>query len=153
MPNDENEVFVANSICECSEIDEPIMRLFLITKRLLRIATKLSSHVCADATYKLIWQGYPVLIVGATDREKKFHPFGMAVTTTEDHNDFKFIFHSLKKAVELVAHPFEYNPSILIADASGAITNGFKNVFTMSNRIMCWAHMIRCVDNHLSYFS
>ena len=27
-------------------------------------------------TYKLIWQGYPVLICGTSDRDRHFHPFG-----------------------------------------------------------------------------
>jgi hypothetical protein len=42
----------------------------------------------ADAIYKLVWQGFPVLIVGTTDRDKHFHSFGLAVTTTEQINDF-----------------------------------------------------------------
>ena len=38
----------------------------------------------------------------------------------------------------------------LIADSSGAITNGFKTTFDFLDfRIMCWAHMIRNVDKHL----
>jgi hypothetical protein len=38
-------------------------RLFVTSKKLLKSAL-LADHVCADATYKLIWLGFPVLIIG-----------------------------------------------------------------------------------------
>jgi hypothetical protein len=41
-------------------------RFFITTKRLLQIASR-SKKIHADATYKLVWQGFPVLIVGTTD--------------------------------------------------------------------------------------
>ena len=37
----------------------------------------------ADATYILIWNRWPVLIVGTTDADKKFHPFGIQVSKNE----------------------------------------------------------------------
>jgi hypothetical protein len=59
------------------------MRLFFTTKRLIRNNDAEITHLCADATYKLIWQGYPVLIVGSTDQAKRFHPLGLAVCMNE----------------------------------------------------------------------
>jgi hypothetical protein len=122
------------------------MRIFFTTKRLLLITTNNNHYICADATYKLIWQGYPVHIVGTTDRAKKFHPFGLLICINEKEEDFKFMFQSVKDAVKNV-HNFDYHPTTLIANASSAITNGFKSVFDqVGSSVMCWAHLLRNVD-------
>ncbi len=87
-----------------------------------------STHIHADATYKLIWQGFPVLVVGTTDYDKAFHPFGLAVSSNEKTEDFEFMFKALKKGVELIGkQPLKL--SALISDASMAIKNGFKNIY------------------------
>ncbi len=40
---------------------------------------------------------------------------------------------------------------MLIADASSAITNGFKAVFdNLDRHIICWVHLIRNFDKHLN---
>ena len=58
--------------------------------------TKKNKHLCADATYKLIQHGYPILLVGTTDRDKVFHPFGIAMCSNETDEAFKCIFSQLK---------------------------------------------------------
>lgn len=68
--------------------------------------------VQTDATYKLIWQGYPVLCIGARDANYAFHSFAVAIIKKETQEDFAFIFQSIKKAVP------EYKPSVLLADGS-----------------------------------
>mgnify|MGYP002790673476 FL=1 len=55
----------------------------------------LKKHIHADATYKLTWQGFPILVCGTTDSNRKFHPFGITVCTNEKTEDFKFMFRSL----------------------------------------------------------
>lgn len=63
---------------EVSDDDKnPYFRFMLSTKYLLSLVSD-CKIVHADATYKLIWQGFPVLIVGTTDRDKSFHPFALA---------------------------------------------------------------------------
>ena len=118
------------------------MRLFFTTRRLIKQAELSKNHICTDATYKLIWQGYPVLIVGTTDKDKKFHPYGLAVCINEETDDFAFIFESLKVAINKISG-FDYKPTTLVADASGAITAGFIKVFgSVEKRVNCWAHML-----------
>ncbi len=56
-------------------IDENKLRLFISFIHLLNIAP-MSSHKNGDATYKLVWQGFPVLIIVTTKFNKAFHPFG-----------------------------------------------------------------------------
>jgi len=44
----------------------------------------------------------------------------------------------------------DFKPTILIADAAEAITNGFESAFgTPVKRIMSFAHVVRNVDKHL----
>jgi hypothetical protein len=65
--------------------------VFFTTKRLLSLAAK-TKHVCADTTYKLKQHGYPLLIVGTTDKAKVFHPFGIAMCSNEKEEAYTFIF-------------------------------------------------------------
>ena len=113
--------------------------LFFITKRLLE-NTKKSKHICADATYKLLHRGHPILIVGTTDKDKSFHPIGVAFCCNEKEEAFKFIFQSINDCVTEI-YNFDYQPTILVADASEAITNRFTSVFNeLLLRVMCWFH-------------
>lgn len=116
------------------------MKFFVTSKTLLRNAvdTKL---VCADTNYKLLWQGFPVHITGTVDINKKFHPFGISVTDTEELDDFRFMFESLKKGVAL-NFDSELNCKVLMSDAYPAIGNAFKEVFGSNKLIlMCSAQM------------
>ena len=48
----------------------------------------------------------------------------------------------------------EFCPTILVADGAPAITNGFTAAFGgILKRVMCWAHMIRKVEDRLSRIS
>jgi len=79
----------------------------------------------ADATYKILIEGFPVLTVGTTDSNRAFHPFGFGVVNHETWEDFKFLFDCLKKASMQCGFMDNYKPSILIADNAEAIHNGF----------------------------
>jgi hypothetical protein len=49
---------------------------------------------------------------------------------------------------------YEYKPKYLIADAAGAITSGFAQVYGENyKRIMCWFHMKKAVENSAEYKS
>ncbi|CAF3358563.1 unnamed protein product, partial [Rotaria socialis] len=86
VPTDENEAFVASCKIlydnvdgeDVEENDGNKFRIFMSSLRLLNIIS-MSSHLCSDATYKLVWQGFLVLIVGTTDLNRAFHPFGLAI--------------------------------------------------------------------------
>ena len=59
-----------------------------------------STQIHLDATYKLIWQGYPVLTIGITDSNRKFHVLGYGVTSTDENTtDFVFLLEALKTAI------------------------------------------------------
>ena len=88
--------------------------------------------------------GFPCLIAGTTDMDRHFHPFGFAVCSNEVEEDFRFIFESIKD------HNHDNKNLILVSDSSDAIRNAFENVNESKNKVMCWAHVRRCVEKKLS---
>lgn len=89
IPSDKTKPFIAHYEISLDEKD-PFFRFFVTTKQLLIIAAQ-DNKIHADRTYKLVWQGYPVLQVGTTDMHRSFHPYGIAVCTNERCADFEFL--------------------------------------------------------------
>lgn len=145
IPDDEDEVFVANYLIDYSTGN---FKFLITTKRLLKgaLATK---FVCCDATYKLMWQGFPVLLVGNTDNGRHFHSIALVVASNEKTEDFCFMFETIKKSISSI-FSVEYKPEFLMSDAAPAIHNGFKQVFENTTILMCWAHVKMNVSKKLS---
>ena len=110
---DDDKSFVLNYLIE-QENTQCRFRFFVTTRRLLS-QLKLSSIIMTDATYKLIWQGYPCIVVGVVDNNKSFHPVGFVVCDSEATEDFAFVFSSLKEYAE---EKFNFEPKFLVADSS-----------------------------------
>ena len=57
-PDNEHEPYVIDYVIEVNDKlpKSSIVRIAISTQYLLKIALK-RKHICADATYKLIWQG------------------------------------------------------------------------------------------------
>lgn len=145
IPDEDDEPYVHHEISN----DDESFRFFMTTKALIKNVCHANWHN-ADATYKLLWQGFPVLIVGTTDYNKKFHLIGVAVSMNEKEEDFEFLFASAQKcAVKLL--DFNPLPTVVVCDAAKAISNAFKSVFGDNSLvIMCWAHMRKNVKNKLT---
>jgi len=76
-----------------------------------------------------------VLITGTSDKDRHFHPFGVAVCSIETEADFAFIFRTLEEKTGNLAH------KVLVADGVEAITNAFLQVFGENfGRVYCWFH-------------
>jgi hypothetical protein len=90
------------------------------------------------------WNGLPAVIPGTTDRDRVFHPFGIAVMNGESAEDFACLFRGLKQAIERETYE-AYNPKYLVSDNADAIHNGFLDTFGIEDKkwIQCWAHVIR----------
>lgn len=141
VPVDKTEPFIVNYHVSLDE-KEPSFKFFASTKQLLSLATT-NIHVNTDGTYKLLWQGYPIIQIGNTDMHRSFHPFGLGVCTTEQAADYRFIFESVKKGVKDVFN-IDYQPKILIRDGAHSIQNGFVAAFgDQGVGLMCWSHMRR----------
>src|SRR5690606_7853637 len=98
-------------------------------------------HLHADATYKLTWEGFPVLVVGVTDANRSFHPVCVSISSNETTASFQFIFNALKQK--------DFHPKFLISDAACAIRQAFKTTFNSEKTVMCWAHVHRNISKHL----
>jgi hypothetical protein len=127
----------AASIRTVASLNNSTLVGLMSTKALLKQAM-LAHHLCADATYKLVLQGFPVLIVGTTDFKRKFHPFSVSVCSGETGDDYPFIFSALKSSL----FEYTYRPTALIADGADAITNVFMSAFDYASvkgftRVMC----------------
>lgn len=145
VPEDEIAPFVLNY--HINE-DENSFRFFITSKVLLENALDCVTIHC-DATYKIIWQGFPVLVVGSSDFDRHFHVFGISVSCTEQTEDYEFLFNSLKEGV-LKLFQREQNVTFLVSDGAKSIHNAFKNVYGEDSIIlMCWAHMRRNIDKKI----
>ncbi|KAG4068613.1 hypothetical protein HA402_004954 [Bradysia odoriphaga] len=141
IPHDEHTAFVVNFEIN---YETPCFRFFFSTKNLLR-QTSLSKIVHADTTYKLNYEGFPVLVVGVTDLDRHLHTSGVAVCTEEKTADFSFLFQSIATGMYKILG-ICYAPTTLVSDAAEAIANGFKAVFGEGVLIiMCWAHVKRAI--------
>ena len=159
VPNSDDDAFIVNYMIK--DEDEEIsdeedvenscgsnFRIFISTKRLLRNSLLLK-NLHADATYKLIWQGFPVLTVGMSDYDRHFHITGLAVCSNEKTSDFKFLFKSIKVGLQKIEQT-PINPVVLVSDASDSIRNAFVDVFGEKELVMCWAHVYRNVAKKVS---
>lgn len=143
VPDGDEAAYILQDI----NADAEYFRFFLTTKALIKNATH-NVSINADATYKVLWQGFPCLIVGTTDQLKNFHIIGAAVCSGETEADFQFVFRSMKQsALDLLN--VEIAPTAIVCDAAHAISNAFKSVFGPSvSVIMCWAHVLRNVKKN-----
>lgn len=92
-PNDNDQPFVTAFTIVSNDTVE-YFRFNMSTKRLIELSTRID-FVAADATYKLIFQGFPLFVVGTVDKMKHLHPLSVAITTNEESKDFSDVFDSL----------------------------------------------------------
>lgn len=137
IPSDPSQLFVAAyHLSVGKEVD---MRFFVTTVKLLEQAKDVNL-LCADATYKLLWHKFPILVVGTTDLNQHFHLLGISIGKHQDATNYSFLFQSLKDAV-FKTHGWVLAPSVLVSDSAAAIRNGFKEVFGSCQHVMCWFHV------------
>lgn len=141
IPADENKAFVIGS--ESSTIESNLRFGFVLSTLFLLSLLKDKKKICIDATYKLNWLGFPLMVLGTVDRAKRFHPLIYACCSHEATIDFEFIFKSIKTAIK-THFDYEFEPEIMIADGSDAIRNAFFNSFESAKLdIMCYVHVLR----------
>ena len=100
IPNSEHEPFITSFEIHYNSL-VPSSSTFMIaitTKYLLSLALK-TGHICADTTFKLIWQGFPVLAYGTTDLQRHFNPVSIYLCSNESTEDFILIFSNLKESI------------------------------------------------------
>lgn len=115
------------------------------TLRLLRNAAT-SRNVTTDGTYKIIWQGFPLIGVGFLDRMQRFHIIAICVTARERAEEYKFVFKAVKDAIYKHTNTI-FKPDVLISDAAPAIRNAFFEVFEEAKQnVICYIHVQRNIS-------
>ena len=151
IPDDWDTPFVVR-LDFSNDLSQENLRIFGTTKRLLYSATYNTDLLATDATQKLMYEKFSLILVGTVDKCKLFHPYGIMMTSTEQERDFTGLFKSLKSLLHEI-NKIEYEPTALIADPSEAIPNGFKNVFKqLKTRIVCWIHVKDQIKSKLKRF-
>lgn len=147
IPENDDQAFVVRYEHFVPTDEEKFIRLFISTKSLLRMSSD-ADCIHADATCKLKNQGYPVLVVGTTDKARAFHLLDLAIAKHETSVDYAFLFEAVKSGIKRVADK-ELKPKALVCDAVPAIRNGLKEVFPENPTIiMCYAHVMSNVKRY-----
>lgn len=141
FPSDTDEAFVIGS--QFSNFDEDLRFCVAFSTPLLLDLLSNRKTICIDATYKLNWLGYPLMVLGTVDRAKHFHPLVYACVSHERAIDYECLFKIVKNAIKSHINK-DFEPEILIADGADAIRNAYYEEFlTAILDVMCFAHVIR----------
>ena len=95
-PDDSDKAYVVHHDVDREQQKVSVM----LTTRSLLIAAAASDVIHVDATYKLNWQGYPVLISGVTDAASQFFPCNFAVMTSEKEGDYTSLLRVMKEVMK-----------------------------------------------------
>lgn len=145
IPNEDDQLFTVSSFTITPQKVD--FKIFFTTRRLI-LLTQSADHIAADATFKLTWINYPVLLCGTTDKNKSFHPFGLMLSRHQSEEDFEFMFKAIKEQAKNI-YDYDFEPTVLLADSAMEITNGFLSTFKrLEKRIVCWAHASRKVKDN-----
>lgn len=130
MPDDVDEAFIVSFEKSPPNVKEDkYFRFFISTRRLLSmVATATIVH--SDATHKVTTELLPLIAVGVTDGNAKFHLSGITIASRGATDDYALTFNALKAGVNMVTRG-EHNiqPKVLVSDGDASIHNGFKFAF------------------------
>ena len=105
----------------------------------------------ADGTRKVTTQKTPLLVLGSSDSNRKFHFIGITVATNEDSDAYELTFRSLMDGVKHFTGN-TMKPDYLMCDGDSAIHNGFRRVFGDEPTIlMCYFHVLSNVQRKYSF--
>lgn len=89
---EDTEPFVIAYKINYGENDSQKSFFFTITsKHLMEIAADTDNLAC-DATYKLALAGFPGVIIGTVDKNKRFHPLALSIVSNEKEDTYYSIF-------------------------------------------------------------
>ena len=92
-----------------------------------------------DATYKVVKVGYPLIVFGMSDINRKFFPICFMFTSHEFTEDYKNFFASLIQLSNLLKIVF--SPKYICIDASKSMSGAIKKLLPSCVVLMCWFHL------------
>ena len=143
IPEEDDDVYVLHhEVAETRGV-----RVIMSTRRLLVNGSK-SEVVHVDATYKLTWNGFPVLISGVTDGGRQFFPTVFAVMQGETTEDYTVLLQTMKDAVE-EASGLAFRLRTVMGDCADSISAAASQVFPDARRGYCWFHVKKALETQL----
>ena len=102
-----------------------VNNLFVLftTKELIR-QMQYSTLLQLDGTYKLTWNELPLIVFGASDCNRNFRPFGVALVSEDESSScYEHLFNSLRSlSIQQLHQP--YSPKFILADGAPGINIG-----------------------------
>lgn len=145
VPDSDDKMFIVDYKLQLNSPDPKQQKIdiFFSTKRLLSFTDK-SNMVQIDATYKLVWESFPIFVIGCSDQNRVFHPFGISVSGGESHHEFGFVFSAIKK------YNTNWTPLYLLSDCADAIELGFRNIIGEPvKRLLCFVHVLKNIKDSI----
>ena len=98
--------------------------------------------VMTDSTYKLVWEGFSVMIVARANQQNHGHPICLAISTFEKSENYADLISSINIGRNIIGLPaIELNG--VISDATAQITFEFEMATSSANntRFICFVHV------------
>lgn len=142
--DDDDQAYVAGSFFDYRQKEFSIV----VTSKRLLFQAQNADFIQADATYKLNWNGFPLLVAGNSDKNrvfilnfysiqsfKNFHPVCFALTSHEKQSNFSVLFGVIKT--------ISSEMSYIVSDGAEAILNAAKEYWPSIKRIDCFFHIYK----------
>ena len=144
VPEDPHQAFICSYTIDDSDPGgKPRFSVTFTTRHLLLRINKI--FIQNDATYKLVWMGYPVFTSGTSTSSGRFFLTHTTLSTHEDTAAWATIFRMVLKYTDGQVPRFQ------MADGAWEITNAGREVFgEVGTRLMCWSHVHRNVKPKLA---
>lgn len=121
---------------------KPLKILFTSNKLVTYLS--LSTNIHIDSTYKLTLYGFPVIIVGVSDVNRRFYCSPICLVENENSETHDWIFNTLFKAMkDLSGFVSKKN---FIGDNAVQITSSVKKYYENALRTNYWAHIYRLMS-------
>ena len=123
----------------------------ITTKKLLsRIDSNLNGCYHFDGTYKLVKNGFPLIVLSRTDAVHRVHPIAFCLTSHEQEIDFTNFYEGLITLSDDL--DIEFDPEYIVQDAWDASYNAATNLFENVSILMCYFHVMKnCKDIYKQY--
>ena len=149
---DENNMFLIGYDLDPDDLCLVFSSVSLLQNVLNQAATSCVKYICTDSTYKLTLLGYPVIIIGTQDLDRKFRLIALAVSKHEREQDFKFMFSSLKSSLQQIFH-YDWEIDYLMADGSQQIYKAARSIFGEDYvHGMCFVHVLRNLEKKIASY-
>jgi hypothetical protein len=114
----------------------------------------------ADTTWKISWEGNPLIVTGTTDWKMRFLPTSFMLADHERAEEYGIAESKVAKALVEIAVKYEYDVStaeavpICCGDSAPAIKNGeveaWGDEHTVDDELTCYFHMKNGVEGNVN---